>query len=106
MLFRSTHPLYDGCAAVLRHPLCFETFPQAIACALAGERVAARDKRTVRRRLLEAAGVDTAGLTHIDWIDAALCALAARCLLEGPMSVWGDAAEGYILVPAGFPAVG
>lgn len=96
-----SHRLYDGRVSPPGEPVCFETFPQAVACALAGRRVAARDKRQVRRHLLEAAGVDTALLTHIDWIDAALCALAARHVLTGRVDAYGDGIEGCILVPRG-----
>lgn len=94
-----SHRLYDGGAVTAATPVCFETFPQAVACILAGRTVAARDKRAVRRGLLEGAGIDTARLTHIDWIDAALCALAARACLQGRCEAIGDAVEGHIVLP-------
>lgn len=90
-------PLFDG--VTTQGPLCFETFPQAIACALAGEIVSARDKRTIRRALLARAGVATDTLGAIDEIDAALCALAARRFAAGDFTAYGDAADGYIVVP-------
>lgn len=80
----------------------FETFPHAITCALLGKDVAsAKQKRTQRRQLLEGMGIDTSMLKSIDAVDAALCALTARCLLERKSYPYGDATGGYIWVPAG-----
>ncbi len=81
-------------------PVCFETFPHAIACALAGERLSATHKQADRRRVLSDAGVSTAALRTIDEIDAALCAVAAAHLLAGAFTGYGDIAEGFLLVPA------
>ena len=100
-LFRRLAPhyrLYDGRTPLLE-PLCFETFPQAIACRLAGNMLSAKHKRIERRRLLEQAIQTTDALTSIDEMDAALCALAAQYVLAGSFNVFGDAAEGFILVP-------
>jgi predicted nuclease with RNAse H fold len=94
-----SHRLFDGLTGSVPGPVCFETFPQAIACVLAGERVPARDKGVIRRRLLSEAGIDLATLSHIDWVDAALCALAARACLAGEIRAYGNAAEGFIVVP-------
>jgi len=93
--------LYDG-RTPLFEPLCFETFPQAIACCLAGKMLSAKNKRVERRRLLDQAALTTDALTSIDEIDAALCALAAQSVLAGSFKVFGDAAEGFILVPNRF----
>lgn len=82
-----------------RQRICFETFPQAISCSLAGKIVSAAHKRRVRRDLLSRRGIDIAALTHIDWIDAALCALAAHQMLSGPITTYGDEPEGFIVVP-------
>jgi len=76
------YPLFDGGHAV-SGPVCCETFPQAVACALAGKVVSARRKTTVRRELLREAGLATKPLSNIDLVDAALCALAAQALLAG-----------------------
>ncbi len=81
-------------------PLCFETFPQAVTCALAGEIVPARKKSVKRRELLRNAGIDTSDLTNIDSVNAALCALTARYFLSGNVKTYGDDAEGFIVVPA------
>ncbi len=79
--------------------ICFETFPQAIACALAGRKLPAKNKRTDRRELLEAAGIVTSALGSIDFIDAALCALAAHRYTLGRHEAIGDAKDGFIIVP-------
>ena len=92
-------PLFDGGNAA-SGPICCETFPQAVACALAGKVVSARHKTTVRRELLGEAGIVTQPLSNIDVVDAALCALAAQALLTGRYKTYGDAEEGFIVVPA------
>jgi predicted nuclease with RNAse H fold len=81
--------------------VCFETFPQAVACALAGRRLAARNKRADRRALLEAAGVEASSLGSIDWIDAALCALAAHRYLLGKAQRLGNPGGGFLVLPYG-----
>jgi predicted nuclease with RNAse H fold len=96
-LLLSHYRLYDG-DSCLSDRVCFETFPQAIACTLAGKRLSARQKRMDRRRLLEQAGI-AEPLTTIDEVDAALCALSAVYVLAGRFASYGDAAEGYILLP-------
>ena len=92
------YPLYDG-SNVVAGSVCFETFPQAVACALAGAIVSAKRKGTVRRELLRKAGIDTDALTNIDTVDAALCALTAYHILMGSFKKYGDASDGFILVP-------
>ena len=92
------YPLYNGQRSVSGQ-VCAETFPHAVACALAGQQLSARQKRADRARLLQAAGVATDALTNMDWIDAALCALAAQHLRADTFTPYGDAAEGFIVVP-------
>ena len=98
-LIELNYPLFDGSTA-LSSSVCFETFPQAVACALAGEIVSAKRKSVVRRDLLHQVGIDTEALTNIDTIDAALCALTAHYFLLGNIKTYGDATEGFIVVPA------
>lgn len=101
-LFRLLAPhyrLFDGRSTALS-PVCFETFPHAVACALAGKKLSARDKRVDRRRLLGGAGIANDSLTNIDEVDAALCALSAHHFLAGTFKAYGDDAEGYIVVPS------
>ena len=100
-LFRTLekdYPLFDGTISPDAH-VCFETFPQAIACALAGAPVSAKRKATLRRELLRNAGIDTTRLANIDIVDAALCALTAHQLMAGSIKTYGDAESGLIVVP-------
>lgn len=94
-----SHPLFDGNPRPLSRLVCFETFPQAVACALAGTIVPARKKGTVRRALLTRAWVETSKLTNIDYIDAALCALAAYHFALGHFTTYGEPMTGLIVVP-------
>jgi predicted nuclease with RNAse H fold len=105
-LYRLIEPhfrLFDGGNAA-SGPVCCETFPQAVACALAGKVVSARGKGAVRRELIREAGVATQHLSNIDVVDAALGALAAVALLAGRFKTYGDAREGFIVVPAWAPS--
>ncbi len=95
------YPLLGDPARARRDRCAVETFPQAAACALAGRIVSARDKATIRPALLRARGLDVADLKSIDAVDAALCALAAADLCAGRATLYGDAADGFIAVPAG-----
>jgi predicted nuclease with RNAse H fold len=95
----NTHALFAGNFGRLTCTICFETFPQAVACALAGTIVPAKQKRTVRRDLLNRAGVDISKLTNIDKVDAALCALAAHHFALGTFKTYGEAMTGLIVVP-------
>ena len=95
----SAFPLFYG--APSRTSICFETFPHAVACALAGEIVPAKQKSIRRRALLDDIGVNTAKLSNIDYIDAALCAVAARYLSAGRFRTYGEPASGLIVVPKG-----
>lgn len=90
--------LHSGGASVARS--CFETFPQAVACALAGRIVSAKDKHRVRRALLAEAGVAQEALTSIDLVDAALCGLAAQAYADGRWHGYGDDEDGRVIVPA------
>jgi predicted nuclease with RNAse H fold len=100
-LFRLLTPqyqLFDGKDSTGK-PVCFETFPHAVACALGGTILPAKKKRTDRPRLLREAGLSIDSLTKIDLVDAALCALTADHLLAGSFKTYGDAEEGFIVVP-------
>jgi predicted nuclease with RNAse H fold len=91
-----THPLFMG---IQQEKFCFETFPQAIACALAGEIVSAKRKSTIRRQLLADLGFELNPFTNIDKVDAALCAVAAHAASLGHVKVYGEGQTGFILVP-------
>ena len=90
--------LFDG---ELREGLMvFESFPHAVVCALAGRVVPTKPKATVRRAALRARGYDVTCLVNIDFVDAALCAVAAEAFLKGCVQCFGDEQEGFIVVPA------
>ncbi|MET0656767.1 MAG: DUF429 domain-containing protein [Steroidobacteraceae bacterium] len=89
---------YNGRNATQRR-MVLETFPHAIACSLRGETVAAKNKRRVRRQLLSELNVPCGTLTNIDFIDAALCAVAGEYFAKGLFEQHGDQDEGYIVLP-------
>ena len=95
-----THPRYDD-SQKPGTPVCLETFPQAVACTLAGRVVSAREKTTIRRQLLVDKGVDISRLTNIDLVDAMLCALTARAFEAGAFTTYGVVDDGFIVVPTG-----
>lgn len=92
-------PLFTGTLAAGAR-CAVESFPQAVACVLAAEKVPAREKLARRTALLLRAGLDVTALAGIDEIDAALCALAARALAAGRHQAYGDPTGGFIVVPA------
>ena len=91
------YPLDDGRRG--RRSCCLETFPHGIVCALAGKIVAAKPKVANRRRVLIAHGYDVSQLPNIDYIDAALCAVAAEEFRHGRTKYFGNRAEGFIVLP-------
>lgn len=93
----SSYPLASS--PKVAFPCSIETFPQAVACALAGSVVSAKRKGAVRRDLLRKQGLDLSLLTNIDFVDAALCAVAARYVLLGDARAYGELQTGQIWVP-------
>ena len=91
------YPLFDG--ERREGPLCLETFPHAVMCALAGRVVPAKPKNRTRRAALREHGYDDRALANLDLVDAALCALAARSFAAGRATLFGDRSEGFIVVP-------
>jgi predicted nuclease with RNAse H fold len=98
-LVEARYPLFNEVHAQIRTQMCFETYPQAVACALAGTIVSAKKKRAIRLDLLNRANIDTSKLTNIDQIDAALCAFTAHQFALGNYKCYGDAMSGFIVVP-------
>ena len=98
-LLEAKYLLFDGVRWQTPPQMCFETFPHAITCALAGKIVPAKQKRAIRRALLIQANIDTSKLTNIDQIDAALCALTAHQFTLGNIKRYGDTKDGSIVVP-------
>ena len=91
--------LFDGSRRA--GPACFETFPHAVVCALAGRVVPARPKRETRRAALRKLGYDVSSLTNVDFVDAALCAITAAAFARGSYRLFGETNEGFIVVPVG-----
>ena len=83
-----------------KRQICIETFPRAVVCTTADKVVSAKRTSKVRRKFLRDIGYDHSGLPNIDFVDAALCAVAADEFQKGNYQVYGDCAEGFIVVPA------
>jgi predicted RNase H-like nuclease len=96
-LLQYEFPLFRGVRRSGR--MCIETFPQAVACALAGMILSAKKKKENRLEVLRSEGLDTRELSNIDYIDAALCALAALYMYRDRVSCYGNPSEGFIVVP-------
>jgi predicted nuclease with RNAse H fold len=96
-LLDAHYHLFDGNKTGER--IFFETFPHAIACCLAGQVVPAKPKSTVRREVLRSRGYDPSSLSNTDFIDAALCAVAADEFRNGNYQTYGDLSEGFIVLP-------
>ena len=96
---KDSHPLLTSLPSTGQR-CCFETFPHAITWHLRNGEAKARQKRPQRTALLAQAGITTAPLTSIDWIDAALCALAAHRVASGAGCLaFGEPDTGLIVVP-------
>ncbi len=94
-----THPLLASLP--IAGPACFETFPHAITWHLRGGHATAAQKQRQRRQLLEQAGIDPKPFSNRDWIDAALCALAAhQAASGGACASYGEPETGLIVVPS------
>ena len=93
------YPLFNG--KWQNGPVCIETFPNAVVCALAGRVVPARPKVATRRRTLREAGLDGTVLPNVDFVDAALCALTAEAFRNNQCQCLGNNEEGWIVLPRG-----
>ena len=97
-----SHPLLEQRPLAKEQKACFETFPHAITRALLGSVASAKLKREQRSGLLRRAGVDVSSLSHMDWIDAACCALAAyRVAMRAPCHAQGESQTGLLVYPKG-----
>ena len=93
-------------AQALQGRCCFESYPHGITVALSPQiEVKAALKLEQRSVLLERFGLALDGLSSIDWIDAAVCALFAELLAEGfPVAVYGEPDAGLLVLPVGVAA--
>jgi predicted nuclease with RNAse H fold len=92
------YPLFTNVSG-RQGPLCFETFPHALVCHCLGHIVPANPKAAARRKVLASLGYDIAPLRSVDFLDAALCAHAARNYCSGDPHAFGNSDEGWIVVP-------
>ena len=79
----------------------FESFPHGITVALSPQiEVKAAFKLEQRSALLERFGVSLSGLSSIDWIDAAVCALAGQHIAKGAEAeIYGEPEGGLLVLP-------
>ena len=80
--------------------VCFETFPHAIVWNFYKGSVPTHTKKTIRREVLRKRGLDISTLSNIDFLDAALCAVAAEAFRCGEIKLYGDVKEGFVVVPS------
>lgn len=92
------YPLFEG--QWTERQMSIETFPHAVVCAMAGQVVSAKPKATVRRKALQQRGYDVSTLSNVDFVDAALCAVAAYEFRNNNYQLYGNSHEGFIVVPA------
>lgn len=98
-VLRDEYPLSSGMPFSGKRA-CFETFPHATACARLGTSISAKNKRRDRRAVLVASGIAVEELTNIDFVDAALCALAAQWASAGKAcTAYGETTTGFIIAP-------
>lgn len=104
-LLAAEYPLFDGQSPGSK--TCFETFPHAVTWQFAPG-YAIREKRQVRKAMLERQGCAVDRLTNIDLVDAAVCAMSAEVFSRGERFVTTYPArnapgwqreEGLIVVP-------
>jgi predicted nuclease with RNAse H fold len=96
-----SYPLHAGAPLLPGGRVCFETFPHAVARALAGPSVTGKNKRKERPAILRQFGIILPERAGIDTVDAALCALTAHHMTAGTFKAYGDAESGLIVVPMG-----
>lgn len=94
---RDEFPLFDG--KVPSGRFCFETYPYVASCGLAGRRLEAKNKRRDRRDIIRSAGIDDKVLTNGDYLDAAICAMAACSVAIDYAAMCGNPEEGFIVAP-------
>lgn len=100
-LYQTLSPHYRLFEGTSQHgKVVLETFPHAVVCSLAGQVVSARPKSSTRRAMLRQHGYEDQSLANIDFVDAALCALTAERFRLHRTRHFGDAKEGFIVVPA------
>lgn len=94
-------PLFMGKKA--KTPCVIETFPHGINLFFrGGNHLMSSEKSKILARKLtlkELANYPTSELTNIDFVDAALCAIAADYFFRDQFIAYGSNSEGYIVLP-------
>lgn len=83
-------------------PVCMETFPNALEKLLLqedAEAIRTLNKKQRRLLVLEKLAYTSAALSNMDFIDAALCAISADYFYQGKFQAFGDAKDGWIVLP-------
>lgn len=93
-----SYPLFSGKDQKGR--VCIETFPHAVVCVMTGHVVPAKPKAKSRRAVLQKRKYDISDLPNIDYVDAAICAVAAEEFRIGNYQKFGNREEGFIIAPA------
>lgn len=81
--------------------LCIETFPNAIEKIMLPQssiRVG-ESKNAVRRLVLDRLGYAAEELPSMDFVDAALCSIAAERFHYGKYRLFGNSIDGFIVTP-------
>lgn len=94
---RLEFPLFNG--KIPDGRFCFETYPYLASCGLACRRLEAKNKRHDRRDIIRSAGINEQTLTNGDYLDAAICAMAACSVAIDYVTMCGNAEEGFIVAP-------
>ena len=94
-------PIARDAQALAAGRCCFESFPHGVTIALSPQiEVKAALKLEQRSALLERFGVSLSGLSSIDWIDAAVCALAAQRIAQSAAAeIYGEPEGGLLVLP-------
>jgi predicted nuclease with RNAse H fold len=94
----STYQLFEGQPRTdIKY--CLETFPHAVVWSLERKIVSAKNKGIVRREVLRKFGIETSRLSSIDFVDAALCAVAALSFRLASFQTFGAEVDGLIVLP-------
>ena len=98
-------PLFSGEPHSI--PCVMETFPHAIDSLLWANQPSGTNKESKltkrTRTLIEKVQYDVSQLNNIDFIDAALCAVAADYFAKDQFIAYGCQNEGFIVLPKGVP---
>jgi predicted nuclease with RNAse H fold len=97
-LQNSEYSLFQGNRVERKY--CLETFPHAVTWAISGNKTEGKPKLINRQTILSQMGYDVRMLSkNIDFVDAALCAVAADAFRRRQYCKRGNREEGFIIIP-------